>query len=46
MNAKYKLGFTEDEITFIIDVINPTQEGYKYQMCQIRMVLMWIVLIT
>ena len=31
MNAKYKLGFTEDEITFIIDVINPTQEGYKYQ---------------
>ena len=31
MNAKYKLGFDEDEITFIIDVINPTQEGYKYQ---------------
>jgi len=31
MNAKYKLGFTEYEITFIIDVINPTQDGYKYQ---------------
>lgn len=31
MNAKYNLGFTEDELTFIIDVINPTKEGYKYQ---------------
>lgn len=31
MNTKYNLGFSEEEVNFIIDVINPTKEGYKYQ---------------
>lgn len=31
MNTKYNLGFSEKEVNFIIDVINPTKEGYKYQ---------------
>jgi len=31
MNTKYNLGFSVEEVNFIIDVINPTKEGYKYQ---------------
>ena len=31
MNTKYDLGFSVEEVNFIIDVINPTKEGYKYQ---------------
>lgn len=31
MNTKYNLGFSGEEVSFIIDVINPTKEGYKYQ---------------
>ena len=31
MNTKYNLGFSVEELNFIIDVINPTKEGYKYQ---------------
>ena len=31
MNNKYDIGFTDDEISFILDVINPTKNEYKYQ---------------
>ncbi len=31
MNEKYEIGFSDDEIDFIIEVINPTKNGYKYQ---------------
>ena len=31
MNEKYSLGFSDDEIDFILEVINPMKDGYKYQ---------------
>jgi len=31
MNHKYNLGFSNDEIEFILEVINPTKNEYKYQ---------------
>tara|TARA_Y100000590_G_scaffold1391_1_gene1766 strand:+ start:3253 stop:4386 length:1134 start_codon:yes stop_codon:yes gene_type:complete len=31
MNQKYEIGFSDDEIDFILEVINPTKNEYKYQ---------------
>ena len=31
MNQKYDIGFSNDEIAFILEVINPLKDGYKYQ---------------
>ena len=31
MNQKYGIGFSNDEIDFILEVINPTKNEYKYQ---------------